>query len=726
MISVIVPCYNAASTLEIALKGLERQTFRDFEIIMVDDGSADNTIEVAQSWCARRPYMRLVQRPHAGVSATRNAGLREARGEWLLFHDADDFLSPTALSRLAKAAAQSPDHGVVVGRTARIDSSGRAWPFPLWDLSDAAGTLAYGCALAIHSALVRRKCVLEVSGFDEGLTSAEDWDLWRRIAFRGQRFHQISNVVAFYRSQAGSLSKDIRRLAANTMTVMRRGHGDMPAGRESQAVLDNRARHTTTFLLWSAARAIVADQDENAILALNDGEPLVAIEPEELADMLSAGMADFIQVQPFDLAPNWPTYVARLQALMAKVYPRPEEQRSRDLALLTLKDRLGVVFGHGAHPDSLAVVEGVCDLEAEIQPLKSELPIAAIQLRRGPRSAGLLICPIEGELGADAIRKAAVVGARYLPLKALVSSLTPWRSVAFWPAVTTAALGASARLLKAPRAKLKPTAVASARSTLIRGIDAQIRSALGTGSAGSATTMRAAGGQTLPVLMYHRIAADGPEALARYRISPTAFEAQMRWLSDKGFISVTPEQLQAIRQGREAAPRRPVMITFDDGYLDFAESAQPILKRFGFTASVFVVPGKVGGASDWDAEAGEPAPMMTWAQIRDMAAQGVSIGSHSQTHRRLSRLSTGEIEQEAAVSRARLAEELGAEPMAFCYPYGDHDRAVSALVARAGYSLAFTCREKVSNVDDDPFRLPRIEVHGEMTLKRFTEVLRPQ
>jgi peptidoglycan/xylan/chitin deacetylase (PgdA/CDA1 family) len=238
--------------------------------------------------------------------------------------------------------------------------------------------------------------------------------------------------------------------------------------------------------------------------------------------------------------------------------------------------------------------------------------------------------------------------------------------------------------------------------------------------------MRAAGGQTLPILMYHRIAADGPEALARYRISPAAFEAQMRWLCDKGFISVTPEQLQAIRQGREAAPRRPVMITFDDGYLDFAEAAQPILKRFGFTASVFVVPGKVGGVSDWDADAGEPAPMMTWAQIREMAAQGVSIGSHSQTHRRLSRLSTREIEQEAAVSRARLAEELGAEPMTFCYPYGDHDRAVSALVARAGYSLAFTCREKVSNVDDDPLRLPRIEVHGEMTLKRFAEVLRPQ
>jgi peptidoglycan/xylan/chitin deacetylase (PgdA/CDA1 family) len=162
------------------------------------------------------------------------------------------------------------------------------------------------------------------------------------------------------------------------------------------------------------------------------------------------------------------------------------------------------------------------------------------------------------------------------------------------------------------------------------------------------------------------------------------------------------------------------MITFDDGYQDFADTAWPILKSHGFSASVFVVAGKAGATADWDAELGAPAPLMDWPTIRAVAAEGAVIGSHSVSHHRLSRLSVEEIYAETLASRTRIAAEIGQAPTTFCYPYGAHDRLIEQVVHESGYELAFSGAPGASTLSDNPLRIPRIEICGADDLTTFS------
>jgi peptidoglycan/xylan/chitin deacetylase (PgdA/CDA1 family) len=120
----------------------------------------------------------------------------------------------------------------------------------------------------------------------------------------------------------------------------------------------------------------------------------------------------------------------------------------------------------------------------------------------------------------------------------------------------------------------------------------------------------------------------------------------------------------------------------------------------------------VGGTDRWNRRLGEEAPLLDWDQIRELAAEGVEIGSHSQTHAPLTALGPAGVADEAARSRAELEERLGGGIGAFAYPYGDADPAVCHLVGAAGYRAGVTCRFARSGLRDDPMALPRVEVSG--------------
>ncbi len=162
----------------------------------------------------------------------------------------------------------------------------------------------------------------------------------------------------------------------------------------------------------------------------------------------------------------------------------------------------------------------------------------------------------------------------------------------------------------------------------------------------------------LPILLYHRIAEDGPADLARYRQAPAAFAEQMRWLRRNGYHAVTSDDVaRHLAAGRPFAGR-PVLISFDDAYRDFHDAAWPILRAHDLIAEVFVVTDKVGGHADWDAAYGPTAPLMGWPQIQALAAAGVRFGSHMASHSHMAELSSREIVLEAARSRAALERAL--------------------------------------------------------------------
>lgn len=216
----------------------------------------------------------------------------------------------------------------------------------------------------------------------------------------------------------------------------------------------------------------------------------------------------------------------------------------------------------------------------------------------------------------------------------------------------------------------------------------------------------------VPILMYHRVAPDGPAELDRWRVTPELFAEHVELLRRHGFTSITPDDLIEARRTNRPLPGRPVMITFDDGYVDFAEHAWPILQRRGFSAVVFVVSGQVGGCADWDRAYGEPAPLLDWPELRDLRRAGVVIGSHSERHRPLTGLPTRDVYRELIASKRSIEVALGEPVTTFCYPHGDYDSVTEIALEECGYELGFSCSEGFSPLTEDPLALSRIEVAG--------------
>jgi peptidoglycan/xylan/chitin deacetylase (PgdA/CDA1 family) len=190
-------------------------------------------------------------------------------------------------------------------------------------------------------------------------------------------------------------------------------------------------------------------------------------------------------------------------------------------------------------------------------------------------------------------------------------------------------------------------------------------------------------GAAMPmVLMYHSIT---PYEEDPYRITvdPARFERQMRWLRRRGLRGVSMREL--VSAWRSGQARGLIGLTFDDGYADFFDYALPVLTRYGFGATAFPVAGLLGGHNDWDPD-GPRKPLMTAAQVRQIAEAGIEIGSHSLRHVSLPGTSATELAAETAESRAILQDASGQDVTGFCYPWGYVDAATVDAVRSAGYS----------------------------------------
>lgn len=190
-------------------------------------------------------------------------------------------------------------------------------------------------------------------------------------------------------------------------------------------------------------------------------------------------------------------------------------------------------------------------------------------------------------------------------------------------------------------------------------------------------------GEVPMVLMYHGVAdeAEDPNQLC---VAPDRFAEQMAWLKRRGLRGVSIGTLvDAMRAGR---PHGLIGVTFDDGYVNVLEAALPELRRHGFTATMFIVSGRLGGSNEWDE--GPRWPLMSAGQVGELAAAGMEIGSHSTTHVRLAGLDAGQLKAQVGDSKASLAELTGALVRGFAYPYGSMDAAARLAVRDAGYDYA--------------------------------------
>jgi peptidoglycan/xylan/chitin deacetylase (PgdA/CDA1 family) len=228
---------------------------------------------------------------------------------------------------------------------------------------------------------------------------------------------------------------------------------------------------------------------------------------------------------------------------------------------------------------------------------------------------------------------------------------------------------------------------------------------------------------TIPILLYHRLGRPprGARVPGQY-VSPELFRRHLSFLRARGYQGVS---LRALSGSFSALPAKPVVITFDDGYQCLHEHALPALAEYGFTATVFLVTGGIGGVNCWETAIGDvEAPMLSAAHLAEMQRAGLEFGSHTLHHPHLTALSREEAAMEIGESRQALEDLLGEKCHSFAYPYGDWNQSVRDLVEEAGYTTACTTVRAAARVGDDRFALPRINIRRYNLLPRFALKLR--
>ena len=223
---------------------------------------------------------------------------------------------------------------------------------------------------------------------------------------------------------------------------------------------------------------------------------------------------------------------------------------------------------------------------------------------------------------------------------------------------------------------------------------------------------------SMNILMYHSISsASGPTSIPR-----DTFRRQIEMLAVCGYESISLSAFNDWRTDKRAAKARSVVITFDDGFADFAESAFEILRAHSYTATVFLPSGKIGGIEDWDGNRSLGRRLMSWSQVLDLSKENIQFGGHSVTHADLTALSSNELEREVRQCRDQIGEKLGCLPVGFAPPYGrSHERERREI--RNSFDVSVGTRLARAYPDCDPYDVPRIEMHYFRNVNRWREYL---
>jgi peptidoglycan/xylan/chitin deacetylase (PgdA/CDA1 family) len=194
-------------------------------------------------------------------------------------------------------------------------------------------------------------------------------------------------------------------------------------------------------------------------------------------------------------------------------------------------------------------------------------------------------------------------------------------------------------------------------------------------------------------------------------------------LAECGYRPISLGDLATWLAGGTELPDRPVVITFDDGFADFAAQAAPVLLARGWSATVFLPTGRMGGPEDWaGANTDPPRPLMNWEQVKTLAGQGFEFGGHSVTHPDLTALPTEALEREVGQCREEIGRRLGQKPTSFAAPYGYSNARVREAIAR-WYGVSVGTRLGRAERGFDHYDVPRVEMHYFRNLRRWRAYL---
>ena len=318
-VSIIMPAYNVAPYIGDAVRSALAQTFTDFELIVVDDGSKDTTAEVVTELARTDPRVRLVQQPNRGLAGARNTALRAARGEFFALLDSDDVWEPEFLQAQLAILNAHADVDIVTGNGWYLGGphhgqSARPYPDPRPDPT-LASIIGDEWSVFIMS-VFRRRVYTAIGAFDEEMRSNEDYDFWLRAAVAGFTFARNPRPLGHYRVRSDSLSASNVRMLRGILYVYRK-LGPTIANRPAElAILEQQVSRFETELLAAEARLAIEIADFEAAR-----EHLGALHARKGGTAL--GLAHFLA----RWSPGTLKRVLRLKRTRTAVPPVPANQR---------------------------------------------------------------------------------------------------------------------------------------------------------------------------------------------------------------------------------------------------------------------------------------------------------------------------------------------------------------------------------------------------------------
>ncbi|KYC39316.1 glycosyl transferase family A [Scytonema hofmannii PCC 7110] len=251
-ISVVIPAYNSMQYLPETLESVLQQTFTDFEVLIINDGSSDNIIQWASE--ITDPRVKLISQKNQGVSVARNTGIAQSQGEYIAFLDADDLWEQTKLEKQVRYLDENPEVGLVHTSMALVDRNGKSTGRVMTSVAEGEvwKELVESNKIACSSVMVRRRCLEKVGGFEPNLHFAEDWDLWIRISSH-YSFAVLKEPLYYYRQIPTSLSKNLAVLEQSFNFVIEKTFRCVP---QELLYLKNRSYgHANLCLGWKALQS---------------------------------------------------------------------------------------------------------------------------------------------------------------------------------------------------------------------------------------------------------------------------------------------------------------------------------------------------------------------------------------------------------------------------------------------------------------------------------------
>jgi glycosyltransferase involved in cell wall biosynthesis len=337
-VSIIVPAYNMQAYLDETVASVVAQSFANFELLIVDDGSTDDTLAKAKAWAERDHRVQVLTKANGGLANARNFGLAAARGHWVLFLDGDDWLAEGQLQHMLRRAEEAPEAVLVACSCAMVDDDktllSRA---PVPDLHAPFENFAVTCAFSVHCALVKRDAIQALGGFDEALKSAEDWDLWQRLARTGAHFVTAPDIWALYRRRAGSMSRAAVPMVEAISAVLRRAHrADPRVTRPAPRWADGApsallAPRLANIVFYNAGVGLGAGQDVAGLWATTPEACDVVFDARKAAGIMVGGMAWGAGGGLDQVRAEWRAVAPRLEAFCAASGAFLDQPRQADL-----------------------------------------------------------------------------------------------------------------------------------------------------------------------------------------------------------------------------------------------------------------------------------------------------------------------------------------------------------------------------------------------------------